>query len=378
MTQQSSSTEQQGSQSSPQVNEPPKEVLSQTFADDPVLETTPDTGTESGESSATQQTSEQKPKVESSDSTTEQVAPEKIVREQSAATGEQVKPVVKPAVLGEKVKPSDSQRDYTGFTPEQITHLRRLPNDVFNFIKDTVKEKKELEKVKQDFYLQNPNAYQLDPQFQKLQEDVSYVSRERQHWQEQLLKIKAGEKWTPLMGWDKTGKPVYGQPQTPTDVAEEDVRQQMMYTSQMLEQAKGQLGQLQQSYGQRVQQDVNAIKQIQAEKFAWAADPKVLEHNVQIEGVGDRSIKQIKQDFFGLLPAYQHSNPITDVAADMFVALQIYASRIRALESQLNVSEIKRGDAMRAEPSSSVKPAKDGTPASKFGGPATFSDLPEL
>jgi len=63
---------------------------------------------------------------------------------------------------------------------------------------------------------------------------------------------------------------------------------------------------------------------------------------------------------------------LTDIAGDLFVALQIYAAEIRALKSQTKVAEIKKEEILRGEPSSAVKPSSE-KGKTKFGGVSEFS-----
>jgi len=289
-------------------------------------------------------------------------------------------PKAEPSVIGEQVKPNTTTRDYTGYTPEEAGLLKQMSNPAFDYASKILKENKELQQLKSAIYLQNPEAFRLDPQYQKIAEDVDYFTAESQYWQQQLVNIKQGKEWIPLRGWDKQGKPVFDKPRTPDDLAEEDVRQRMMQASQQAAVAKSNQQQMQQTYSQRVQADNQGINQVQAQKFAWVGNPEVLKQTVPIEGMGERTLEQVKGDFLSLLPAYHRNNILADVASNMFVALQIYGSEIRKLKSANATAATKQQEQLRAEPTSTTKPANTtGVPASKYAGPAVFdmSGLPE-
>lgn len=266
--------------------------------------------------------------------------------------------------LGEQVKPFGG-RDYTGFTEEEQRHLKAMSNEAFNF---TAKLRKELEKLKNSTYLQHSEAYLLDPQYKKATEDIQYLSAEAQLWKNELVNIKTGKEWRELKGWDKQGNPVYGPKQAPSEIAEEDVRQRMLQCQQSVQQMQGNLQQLQQGYTSRIQQDIASINQAQAQKFGWVNDTKQLESTVNIPNLGERSIKQIKEDFSSLIPMYLRGHILADVASNMFAALQIYASEISNLRSQLQVAETKRQDANRVEPTSTQQPRQqNGAGKGKYG-----------
>lgn len=287
------------------------------------------------------------------------------------------KPTNAPAnKLGEQVRPP--ARDYTGFSEEEAKVLRQMSNPAFEFATKVLKQNKELAASSKNLYLQHPNAYVLDPEFQKLNEDTFYADAESKHWQEQLMLIKAGKPWKPLKGFTKEGTPVYGPEQQPSDLAEEEARSNMGYTAQLAQQTRGQLQMFQQQYGQRVAQDTQQIKAIQQQKFSWHADPKILDTVINVQGVGDRSIKQIKSDFMGLLPAYQHNHPLADVCADMFVALQLYAGEVRKAREGSQVQQVRQEEVTRAEPTSRerAKPAGSGKQIGNWA--ANFDELPPI
>ena len=306
----------------------------------------------------------------------------KGVRQDKPKAGESVEATPKAELsekvqktIGEQIKPSASSRDYSGFNEDEVKHLKQMSNTAFDFASKQLREKKQLEQYRNEVYLQNPEAYKLDPEYKKVQEDSYYATTEAQYWQQQLINIKQGKDWIPLKGWNAKGEPVYDTPQPPTDMAEEDVRQRMQHASQMANQVRGNLQGLQQNYMQRIQQDSAGIQQVQAQKFAWVSNPEVLDHRLNVEGVGEKTVRDVKNDFLSILPTYHRNNVLADVASNMFVALQIYGAEIRSLKAQNQLTETKRGEAMRAEPSSVDKPASGGVAKSKFGGPSVFDDL---
>ena len=287
-------------------------------------------------------------------------------------------PVVipKPGVLGEQVrpKPASDSRDYTGYTDDQVKALKVMPNAAFDVAKVIFKERNDLEGLKTATYLQNPEAYRLDPQYNKAQADIAYASAESQIWQQQLTAIKSGKEWTPFRGWDKNNQPVFDAPRAASPEDEEDVRLRVMQSNQLTQQFTGAAQQLQQSFAQRVQGDNQAINKLQAEKFGWVADPKLMANTVEIPGIGKQTIAQIKSTFLNQVPQYHQSSIGFDVASNMFVALQLYGQEITSLRSQLKLAEAKQGEILRAEPTSEARAQASNGGKSKYGGPSVFTD----
>ena len=283
---------------------------------------------------------------------------------------------VKPSVLGEQVrpKPSSDARDYTGYTDDQVKALKVMPNAAFDVSKVIFKERNELESLRTSTYLQNPEAYRLDPQYSKAQADIAYASAESQIWQQQLTAIKSGKEWTPFLGWDKDNKPVFAATRQASPEDEEDVRLRVMQSNQLTQQFSGTAQQLQKTFAQRVQTDNQAINQLQAQKFGWVADPKLMENTIELPGIGKQSIAQIKSTFLNQVPQYHQNTIGFDVASNMFVALQLYAQEINSLQSKLKLAEAKQGEILRAEPTSGDRVAQSSNGKSKYGGPAVFTD----
>lgn len=298
---------------------------------------------------------EDKPKVET---------PPKVEQKKEAT-----KPVVKPAVTGtEVVEPlkvgtqtdKAKVRDYTGYSPEQTAVLKQMSNPAFEFTAEIMKQNKELSKLKTSTYLQHPQAYQLDPQFQQIQAEQYYMNAEGQHWQEQLRKILEGEKWVPLLGWNKDGSPRYGQERDPSNMDAEQVRMAMNQCYAKAQSEQGRMQQYAQNFQQQVQTDLNVIQQEQAKRFAWVTNPEELKAKLEIPGLGERTLAQVKQDFLNLIPIYMQSTPMADLAGNMFVALQIMQSKLRAAEAGKQIAETHVEEVQRAEPSSTFK-AEDAT-----------------
>lgn len=291
------------------------------------------------------------------------------------------KPEVKPIAGKEIVEPvkipgldkkeGTATRDYTGYSTEEQTVLKQMSNPAFEYTSKLLKEKKELEKLKGASYLQSPVAYQLDPEFQAKQTEVSFLNQEAEYWKSQLSAIKNGESWKPYLGTDAQGNHQFGPERKGGPVDEEQVRLAMNQCYQLAQQAQGGLQQYAQTYQQRIQQDNANIQAEQARRLPWVADPKLQEHRVEIPGVGERSLAQIKSEFVNLFPSYQRSTIGVDVAANLFVALQMQGIQLREAQAGKQIAEIKSDEVRRAEPTSHFRPPTDSVKS--MGGVTKFS-----
>lgn len=263
-------------------------------------------------------------------------------------------------------KQTAGTRDYTGFTEEETRILKSMSNEAFNHVAPLLKNRKELERLKDATYLQHPDSYTLHPQYKQAQQQVYAARSEADAWQQQLIKIRSGEKWTPLVGVDpQTGKYIYGPEREPTVQDEEQVRLSMNRCLQYGEQAQHQLQQMPQQFQHIVQQDLLNIQQERARRFDWVANPELLKHELEFDGGQKRSIESIRSEFLNYFPVYQRNTIGAEVAADLFVAMQVYAQRLKLAEAGKQVAETLKQEATRVEPTAITRPSKSSAP--KFG-----------
>lgn len=249
--------------------------------------------------------------------------------------------------------------DYTGFTDMQVQHLKKMSNEAREYAVSVIKENRELSKLKGGEFLQHPEAYTLSPEFRELREQSFYAGQEAMHWEEQLIKIRAGQEWQNI-SYDPNGKMVVGPLQKPDGRIELRVQEALMKCRSVAERAEHSAQQLQTQYGERVKQDAAAINTIRAQSFGWVADPKGLEQKVDIGGGKEKTVKQIREDFLSMVPLYLRDTVGFQVAADCFAGIQIYGQTIRALESETKIAQIKTEEVRRAEPSATERPQTGG------------------
>lgn len=286
-------------------------------------------------------------------------SPTQQQQQKTAPTQQDTVAEQKPSMLKSLTERQKVSRDYSGFTDEEVRTLKSMSNEAFNHVAPILKQKKEFEASKDAMFFQHPDSYTLHPEYQRVKERASYAKSEANAWQDQLIKIREGDDWTPLLGVNKqTGEFVYGDPRPGTMQDEEMVRLAMSKCLQAEQEAQAAVQQIPQQFQSVVQQDLKNIQAERSRRFDWVADPKLLNHELEIEGVGKKSIQSIRNDFISLFPAYQQRTVGVDVAADLFVAMQIYASRLKMAEAGKQVAETLKQEATRVEPSNGTRPRR--------------------
>jgi hypothetical protein len=241
--------------------------------------------------------------------------------------------------------------DYSGFSPAEQTNLKNMSRQSREWAAGLIKETKSLAALKDATYLQHEAGYTLSPEFQQLQQSTYLAQTEAQGWERALLNIKSGKPFQDVTGFDKQGNIILGKEKPATDADEIRIANNLTLCTQAAQQRNGALQQFPQRFKQQIQADLQAVEQARKEKFAWCADPKLLEFTLDIDGT-DKKVKDVKSDFKAILPIYWQNSPIAEVASDMFVAMVIQGIELKEARNGKQIAEIKKQEATRGEPSS--------------------------
>lgn len=255
--------------------------------------------------------------------------------------------------------PKNDSFDYTGYSQEEVNHLKNMAVASRKFAGDLIKQNKEFAKQKDYNYLQHPEAYKLDPQYNSTITDIQFANKEADYWQKQLEQAKLGKAIKPITGWDKDGNPIVGAEVAASDAVEERLRLNYQNAINQANQLRGQLQQYPQKYQAQIGNDLKIINETRGQIFEWNTKPELMDYTININGLGDRSIKQIKEDFKTLWPVYMRNHVAVDTSADFMVALRIRDSELAEALAHKEVTETKMEEVKRAEPSSQVKPGKE-------------------
>lgn len=322
------------------------------------------TSLEAQRKSAATESEKTEEKTEEPSTAIKPVVKQKEEKKESASK----KPAVEPIVPIGKTQ----ARDYTGFDEKEKKIFGAMSNEAFAYVAPLLKEQKELAKAKNSLYLQNPEAFRLDPVYRRLEEDSFYFNNEVKFWQQQLLNAKAGQPWQSITGYDKNGRIVLSEPKDPTPADEEQLRLYLQETYNAVTRTEQQKQQYASQYQQIIQNDNQQIDAIRAQQFGWVTNPKLLDGEIIFDDGRTETVKQVRDGIIGLFPAYHHNNPVTQVAADLYVALQITRQQLREAHQNKRLAEVKTEEVLRAEPSSELKPAAEGN-GKVIGGVKEFS-----
>lgn len=389
------------------AKEPPKEIMSQTFTLDPTISssvgderiTTEDKAGNVTPVKVVESETTDAIKIQEALKKTGDVAPVKsvegekprdengkFVKESEEPNASGIKPEVKlevksvlspPKKAGE-VKSVDGQpkqevvksigaglpttRDYAGYSVEEQNALKQMSNEAFDFTSKVLKQNKEFSRTKGDLIYAHPEAYTLDPSYKNIQNQVQLGNIEAQCYETALKLCKDGKQFRILEKFDdKTGQPVFSQQvYEATPENEIELTRKMSTIDQWLNSKRGEMQQFGNGYAGKVKNDLGAIDQERAKRFDWVTKPEILEYTVPIEmndgTYSDRSVKDCREYMISLVPPYMRNHPAVEVCADLFAALQIQGAELRQARQGQNQAEIKREEAVRAEPTSDLKP----------------------
>ncbi len=258
-------------------------------------------------------------------------------------------------------------RNYDQYPDEIRPVLRALNNKQFAELAPKLKELvdragrvKELEErvgSQPQFFYEHPEAYQIMPEFKQLSSDVEYIGFEQRHLADQLVRIKRGESWQELKGYDqKTGQPVFEERKPNADgtvdyVAETRVSQELNKLAMIGAQKSQQLQQFQMGYQQSVQRAQQDLAEINKRLFPKLEEPDKL----------PAEDKKMYDMATSMAPQHLRSHPLTPILGKSFVMyfrlLKLYQGALGQID-KLRVQADDRGAAEPAVVTTGGGPAK--------------------
>lgn len=248
-------------------------------------------------------------------------APKPEVKVESAK-----KPEVKQEVA---IKPAEDksknvQRDYSGFTEEETRALKGMSNEAFSYVKPRLLENKKLAETisgkdkeianlkvgKQELpasYYEHPEGYMFSPEYEEVAKQADVFSAVKQHWQQQLIRIHKGEKWTPLKGMDKNGNLIPDVPREGTIEDQVNVQSFLQNSNNKLMEMQGQKGRIQAEFKARHNQASEIVRGAIKQNFAAYEQP-----NHPMRPVLDSIRANLPKEFSG--------TPIYDLAVNSSAA----------------------------------------------------------
>jgi len=265
------------------------------------------------------------------------------------------KGVIKP------ILPKPDTRDFTGFSKEEADAGRKMANDAFAIYKKAISDRNELSKLKDTSYLQHPNAYTLDPEFRKTQVQLSFAQKEANYWENQLSEMDSGKPLVPITGFDsKTGHPILGQPIPATKALEEKVRMMIHNCYQAGQDFQTKLAEYPARYASQIKNSVAGIEDFRKQQFGWVNDSKMLDYSINIEGLGERTLKQIGEDVNKMIPPWMHSSPAVPLIQDLVISVRLLQAELAEAKITKAVETYKENEQELVEPSSREKSSSRG------------------
>jgi len=270
-----------------------------------------------------------------------------------------------------KKKGSKDTFDYSTYSQEEASILKNMPVSNREKVGKLFKENKELAALKNNQIYQHDSGYILHPGYQKEVEVISHIEQEENHWMQCLVACKQGKSFKPLEGW-KDGKPVYGAEMKPSDEIEESLRMNINACKTIVKQKQEAISKFTTDFKNIIKRDADAIAAERAKRFAWVADPKLLDYTIETPE-GEKTIKQVRSDISSIFPPYMRAHPAVESAGDLMVALMLARKELDSFKRAEKVTKAKEEEKDAIEPTSEVKPRKADSGVKLKGVPSTFS-----
>lgn len=361
--------------------EPPKEVLERTFTMDDNLLSNGDGSRVVTEEKKGDVVVEKPLNVEEKPASTGEVTPadDKKAVEAKKETDDkkaEAKPILRPP--GEKkveaAKPGEDKdkekkvivppdkraaRDVSEFSPEEQALLKQMSNEAFEFTTKLIKSNKQAAGEKNNLFLQHPEGYTITPEYKMAQRDVYINTLEIQQLEAALELCKEGKDFQLIKEFDgKTLQPVLDAPIKASPKNEEELRKLINQATGNVNTKKAEMQQMASNFQGKLKGLYDQVETERKSKFGWANDPKMMDYVMDTDN-GEESIRQIHSSVTNIFPKWD-AHPAISLAGDFVVALAIANAKIRELEGSVKVSETKREELKRAEPSSDLKPRDAG------------------
>lgn len=250
-----------------------------------------------------------------------------------------------------------STRDFNGLEENEIPLLKRMSNPAFNYVKPALLElKNKRESVKKleaenaslkagkvtlpDNYYEHPQAFVLTPEFGEISNNIRTLDSFQSHWERQLLNIKEGKDWNPIVD-DGKGNYTLGAAQPATPASEIAVMRDYQHVTRQLGEQQGMIRSLEQNHTNKYKEGVTMLKGKEKELFGYMDDDKRPEN---------KTYKEIKSMFHS---SFQN-NPVVDIAAKALTAVLQYKAAYELLAGkqgkEAKIAETIKEDAKKAGP----------------------------
>jgi hypothetical protein len=256
-------------------------------------------------------------------------------------------------------------RDYSKFSEEDAKYLKQMSNDAFEHFSKRAEENHKLQEAlteakETSATADHPDAYLLSDDYKEAATNLTKAQQEQAHWRAQLIKIRNGESWHNIEGYDKTGqlmvsKDVY----KPTQQSEIDVEMAMQEAAGLGRKFNDKLESVSKSYNNSYKDAVQLLEHEQKTNFAWTTDDAVAQQEIVIPNVGSTTIHNIKTTFANALPKTFQKHPLAELASNLYVTLQLQSAHAEAEKAAVKEASRKEPKAKRKSTSGATASSTD-------------------
>ena len=281
----------------------------QNTGETPETQETPSPETEIQETPQSQSSSEETPPVEAGEDG------QHAVEEVRAEPGNKVSDALKafesarndngfPKPSTQVQQPEKKGRDYSNLSAEEIPLFKKMGDRSFEVLKPIFLEhkqlKKDYEKLKSEHeasskvsFFEHEEAYQLSPEYKNLSANASSLDAEIDYWQQQLINIREGKNWAPLVLNEK-GQPAIGAEQDPTPRAEAIILNGLQQAHALKTDVTNKLTSIQSSFSSQHKGFINGLAAVEKKVF---------------EGADTATLDKAMATKLPLFPTYLHNRP---------------------------------------------------------------------
>tara|TARA_R110002167_G_scaffold111718_2_gene283709 strand:+ start:658 stop:1764 length:1107 start_codon:yes stop_codon:yes gene_type:complete len=239
-------------------------------------------------------------------------------------------------------------RDYSKYSEEDAKYLKQMSNEAFEHFSKKSNENVELQKKLEDTSAQqtadHPDAYILSDEYKESYTNLTKAQQEQQHWRSQLIKIRNGESWSSIQGYDNKGSMVLSKdPYKPTQQAEIDVEMALQEAVTLNRKFSDNMENVSKAFKGNYNEAVTLLESEQKSNFAWLTDDKVANEEIVLPNIGTTSIKAVKNSFEKAIPKTFRNHPLAELASNLFVTLQLQSA-------QSTAEKVKTKESKRKEP----------------------------
>jgi len=259
-------------------------------------------------------------------------------------------------------------RNYDDFDESERSLLKQMSNAAFDKYsknrKEMVEAKQQLEELRDkapeskspENLHEHPEAYTLSPEYREAANNYGKAQTEYGHWKQQLINVRNGEPWRGIDGYDANGQMVSSkQAYKATQSSEIDIESALQEAKNFMNQFGQQASHIQDNYSQIYSNAQNMLTEEQKKYFEWEENSEKLKTSVETPEGKSATIGDLKKGFFDAMPGNFQKHPVTNLASNLYVTLQLYASELGKLKKQLDISETNKKDSRRVEPRSGRK-----------------------